>query len=117
MHMRATGISVAVAGWLGMAIVWTELASTAFSSIGWKYLLVFVASTAAMLPLAFFCLPETKGLSLEEIGQLFGDEVALDLTHMTVAERNAFDERLDKVEEKMAGNDVQMVEDVAKKAV
>ena len=55
---------------------------------------MFIVVTSAMLPLIMFKLPETKGLSLEEIGALFGDEVAVDITHLSVQERQELDERL-----------------------
>lgn len=47
-----------------------------------------------MLPLIIFKFPETKGLSLEEIGALFGDEVAVDISHLSEQERQELDERL-----------------------
>jgi hypothetical protein len=39
-------------------------------------------------------LPETNGLSLEEIAAKFGDEVAVDLSHLDEERRRALDERL-----------------------
>jgi len=36
---------------------------------------VFILVPLAGAPILMFYLPETKGLSLEEIGALFGDEV------------------------------------------
>lgn len=41
-----------------------------------------------------FLLPETKGLALEEIGAIFGDEVALDRTNLTSEQREALDKKL-----------------------
>jgi MFS family permease len=92
--MRATGVSFSVSAWLGAALVYNEVAATAFNRIGWKYDLVFVCITVVSLYPVFFMLPETKGLSLEEISQLFGDEVAIDLAHMTEEERKRLDEHL-----------------------
>ncbi len=43
------------------------------------------------MPFFWLCLPETKDLSLEEIGALFGDAVAIDFTHMTSEERATWD--------------------------
>jgi hypothetical protein len=39
-------------------------------------------------------LPETNGLSLEEVAAKFGDEVAVDLSHLDEERRRALDERL-----------------------
>lgn len=50
--------------------------------------------TSALLPLIIFKFPETKGLSLEEIGALFGDQIALDDTQLTEQEKNELDSRL-----------------------
>jgi hypothetical protein len=42
-------------------------------------------------------LPETNGATLEEIAAKFGDEVAVDLSHLDEARRRALDERLSAV--------------------
>jgi hypothetical protein len=47
----------------------------AFATIGWKYYLVFIIVPLAGVPILALYFPETKGLTLEEIGALFGDEV------------------------------------------
>lgn len=46
----------------------------------------------------YFLFPETKGLTLEEIGKRFGDNVAVDLSGMTEEERMQLDIRLVKTE-------------------
>lgn len=47
-----------------------------------------------MLPLVVYYFPETKGLSLEEVGALFGDEVAMDITHLSEEDRAALDAKI-----------------------
>jgi MFS family permease len=93
-HVRAPGVAMGLASFLGSALVYNEVAGTAFATIGWKYYLVFIAVTFAGLPFLIFYCPETKGLTLEEVGQLFGDEVGLDLSHMTAEERAELDKKL-----------------------
>ncbi|KIW98250.1 uncharacterized protein Z519_01834 [Cladophialophora bantiana CBS 173.52] len=93
-HIRAQGFAMGIASFLGSALVYNEVAGTAFATIGWKYYLVFVSVSAAGLPFLIFCCPETKGLTLEEVGQLFGDEVGLDLSHMTAEQREELDRKL-----------------------
>ncbi|KAH0830956.1 MFS sugar transporter [Fonsecaea pedrosoi] len=93
-HVRSQGVAMGLASFLGSALVYNEVAGTAFATIGWKYYLVFIAVTLAGLPFLLFCCPETKGLTLEEVGQLFGDEVGLDLTHMTPEQRQELDRKL-----------------------
>ncbi|KFZ20389.1 hypothetical protein V502_03205 [Pseudogymnoascus sp. VKM F-4520 (FW-2644)] len=93
-NARAVGFSTAICGWLGSNLVYTQVAATAFNTIKWKYLLVFICISATTMPFWWFCLPETKGLSLEEIAALFGDEVAIDFTHMGAEERARWDAEL-----------------------
>ena len=51
-------------------------AGTAFQKIGWKFYLIFILVPSCCLPIIVRYLPETKGLSLEEVGQLFGDKAS-----------------------------------------
>lgn len=70
-----------ISSYFAALIIYLQVAPTAFSNIGWKFYLVFVVALSCFIaPLFFYC-PETKGLSLEEISRLFGDEatdIALD---------------------------------------
>lgn len=43
----------------------------ALREIAWRYYLVYVAVLVAVIIFMFFCVPETKGLSLEEVGNIF----------------------------------------------
>ena len=45
-----------------------------------------------MVPIIYWYFPETKGLSLEEINELFGDEVVIHLTHISDEEKAKLDE-------------------------
>lgn len=74
--------------------MYTQPAPTAFATVGWKYYLIFILVPICGVPFLYKLAPETKGLSLEEIGTCFGDAVALDLSHMSVDERKQFDEQL-----------------------
>lgn len=44
--------------------------------------------------IVWWLFPETKGLSLEEIGELFGDDVAVELTQLTSEERDLLDQKI-----------------------
>jgi Sugar (and other) transporter len=76
-------------------IAYLEAAPTAFAQIGWKYYLLFIILTAINIPLVWCFFPETKGLSLEEIGERFGDEVVVHLTHITDEQKKVLDEVID----------------------
>jgi hypothetical protein len=41
------------------------------SDIGWKFYLLFCVFNVLAIPFVYFCVKETKGLSLEEIDLLF----------------------------------------------
>jgi hypothetical protein len=48
--------------------------------IGYKFYIVFIASTVTLWWLVYIFFPETAGLSLEEMAKVFGDEVVSDFT-------------------------------------
>lgn len=85
--IRAQGAGFSVSGLFAFSLIYTMCAPVAFNSIGWKYYLIFIIVPlfgAAIMALFY---PETKGLALEEIAAKFGDEVAVDLTHLSTEER------------------------------
>ena len=43
----------------------------AFSSIGWRTYIIFAVFNAVSVPITYFCYPETKGRSLEEMDLIF----------------------------------------------
>ncbi|KAH8901429.1 MFS transporter [Thozetella sp. PMI_491] len=73
-HLRAQGMTIAMALLNLLSIVWQTASIYAFTNIGWKFYLPFIISTAiatVVIPLTF---PDTRNKPLEEIGALFGDE-------------------------------------------
>ena len=79
-------------------IAYLEAAPTAFAQVGWKYYLLFIILTIIHIPLIWYLFPETMGLSLEEIGEKFGDEVVVHLTNLTDEQRAALDKEIDAKE-------------------
>lgn len=93
-HIRARGVAFSLAVLFITALVYLEAAPTAFARIGWKYYVVFLVITFVNIIIVWRLFPETKGLSLEEIGELFGDDVAVQLTQLTAEERELLDQRI-----------------------
>ena len=76
------------------ALVYLEAAPTAFVEIGWRYYLLFIALTVINMIAVYLLFPETMGLSLEEIGAKFGDDVVVRLTGLNQDERDALDRQI-----------------------
>lgn len=87
--------------------MYTAPGPTAFATIGWKYYLVFVSCDAVCFALLYKYLPETKGLTLEEMGDLFGDEV---VTHLTDNGKGIVEvDAMAELEEKVAASEIEDV--------
>lgn len=71
-------------------IVFNQVSPIAFAEVGYKYYSLFICTNLIGAIVVFAIFPETKGKSLEEIAQIFGDEVV-------VADLN-------RVQEKVADN-------------
>lgn len=72
-HLRSEGVTIAMATFYGFAIAYNTPASVAFSTIGWKYYLVFIVIEVFCFFAIWYYIPETAGLTLEEIGERFGE--------------------------------------------
>jgi hypothetical protein len=59
-----------------VGLLFNQLSPKAFAKLPWQYYAVFVGCDA-LAALSFFTIyPETKGKTLEEIAELFGDTIA-----------------------------------------
>ena len=58
-------------------VILLEAAPTAFATIGYKFWIILICLTFLYGILVYFFLPETKGMTLEDISVLFGDPVEL----------------------------------------
>lgn len=73
-NLRGRGISLV---WMVMvvAVVFNVFVNPiALDAIGWKYYIVFVVILIVYGFTIFFFYPETKGYTLEEMDQIFGDD-------------------------------------------
>lgn len=78
--IRAKGIALAFCTYFIGALTYTTPAAVASGNIGWKFYMVFLACNCVSTVIVYLFLPETTGKSMEEMGDLFGDEV---MVHMT----------------------------------
>lgn len=68
-----------------------EAAPTAFQKTGYKFGIILIILTAIYGILVFLYLPETKGLTLEDISVLFGDPVELSFEQALIVEQAGAD--------------------------
>ncbi|OQU95814.1 hypothetical protein CLAIMM_01981 [Cladophialophora immunda] len=113
-HIRSRGVAFSISILFLSTIAYLTPAPTAFGNIGWRYYLVFIVLTAICTPCMWYLFPETKGLSLEEIGEKFGDEVVVHLDEVTDEQIAQLDEitsfkASDLVQEKPAASTVETV--------
>lgn len=55
--------------------MFNQVSPIAFKEVGYKYYSLFICTNLLGAIVVFFLFPETKGKSLEEIAEIFGDEV------------------------------------------
>lgn len=80
-HLRTKGTSVF---WVSQAVSVTFnqfVNPVAIDKIAWKYYLVYIGVLVVVINFIFFYVPETKGLSLEQISSIFDpvQEVSIEL--------------------------------------
>ncbi|KAL1849896.1 hypothetical protein VTK73DRAFT_9790 [Phialemonium thermophilum] len=73
-HIRSKGMAWSICAYFASLIIYLQVGPTAFNTIGWKFYLVFLVALFCFIVPLFFYFPESKGLSLEEISRIFGDE-------------------------------------------
>lgn len=77
LHLRAaiSGIATATA-WLFNFLV-TEITPVGFSTISYRYYIIYAIINASMVPVIYFCFPETNGRTLEEMDDIFSQSLTI----------------------------------------
>ncbi|KAK5048619.1 hypothetical protein LTR84_005710 [Exophiala bonariae] len=72
-HLRTKGMAISIAAQSAINILWLQVAPVAFSTIGWKFFLCFICPGTLASILIYLVFPDTLGVPLEAINELFGD--------------------------------------------
>jgi sugar porter (SP) family MFS transporter len=75
-ELRTVGMGFSLFGQFAATLIVLQTAPIGFQNVGWKYYLLIICWCAFYLPLIYFTFPETAGLTLEEVGEKFGDDIA-----------------------------------------
>lgn len=95
--LRAKGVAISMMANY-VALIFNQLINPiALEAIAWKYYIVFLVILMVILFTVYFCYPETKGYSLEEIAVIFDGERAR-VTEFVTAKEGMEDERTGKSE-------------------
>lgn len=74
-HLRAKGMAITQFTTNVVLIYNGFVNPIALEAIGWKYYIVYCCIIAVELVIAYFAFPETKGRTLENVSEVFGDDV------------------------------------------
>lgn len=75
MAIRSIGFSISSVINYATMVLFSQVSPIGLANIGWKYYIFFVCSNLLSAILVFVFCPETKGKSLEQMDELFGDAV------------------------------------------
>jgi MFS family permease len=71
LNLRTTINGISSGLWWALSVLVALVTPIAFNAIGWKYFIVFACLNAAMIPIIYLFFPETAGLTLEDIDEVF----------------------------------------------
>ena len=75
MQIRSIGFSISSVVNYATMVMFSQVSPLGFTHIGWKYYIFFVCSNIFSAAVVWFFYPETKGKSLEQMDEVFGDQL------------------------------------------
>lgn len=75
MQIRSIGFSISSVVNYATMVMFSQVSPIGFANIGWKYYIFFVCSNLCSGIVVFLFFPETKGKSLEQMDEVFGDQM------------------------------------------
>ncbi|PTD02814.1 putative metabolite transport protein YwtG [Fusarium culmorum] len=72
-ELRAKANAIVQVVHYSISLIITQCSPIALAEVGWKYYILFVLTNGLCALIFFFVYPETRGKSLEEIDEIFGD--------------------------------------------
>ncbi|KAF2179035.1 MFS general substrate transporter [Zopfia rhizophila CBS 207.26] len=79
-NIRSPGVAMATFTYVAVCITFVTPGATAIANIGYKYFAIFACLAVISVIVIYFMYPETKGKSLGELAELFGNPVVVHLT-------------------------------------
>ncbi|ODV90244.1 hypothetical protein CANCADRAFT_103965 [Tortispora caseinolytica NRRL Y-17796] len=77
--VRSRGTAIATDTNVAINVMLNQVSPIAFAHVEWRYYSLFIATNITGAIVVWWLFPETKGKTLEEINELFGDEVMITL--------------------------------------
>ncbi|KAK5236679.1 hypothetical protein LTR47_002631 [Exophiala xenobiotica] len=75
MQIRSIGFSISSVVNYAVMVMFSQVSPIGFSNIGYRYYIFFICSNIFSAVVVFVFYPETKGKSLEQMDELFGDQL------------------------------------------
>ena len=75
MQIRSIGFSISSVVNYATMVLFSQVSPIGFANIGWKYYIFFICTNAFCAVVVFCFFPETKGKSLEQMDEVFGDQM------------------------------------------
>jgi hypothetical protein len=75
MQIRSIGFSISSVVNYAVMVLFSQVSPIGLNDIGWKYYIFFICSNLAMAVVVILFYPETQGKSLEQMDELFGDQM------------------------------------------